>query len=126
MAISHSTTTRNALADSVGDATDAGAGAGVLVFQSAGAADLCSVPLAADAWGVAANGRITLAAPPGAGIVATAGTTTLFELRDGSAAVIVLGTVSGTSGGGDIEITNQVLAINDEITISSLTYDAAT
>lgn len=126
MAISHGVTTRNAFADQVTTDIDKGSGAGKLQLLDTGDTVLCELTLNKPSFGAASNGIITLiTAPAVTGTTVTAGTVTKFRMVDDLDAIIYQGTVTGVSGGGDLEIENDVLGIGDIVTFSSHSYTAS-
>jgi hypothetical protein len=123
MAITHPTAIRNAIADLVVDRLDLGSGtsAGRLVFLTAGAVAVATLPLSNPAFGAASAGTAT-ANSITSDTNAAGGTTTNFALRDRDATPIVQGTV-GTSGS-DINMSSVVIGAGDTVSVSSLTYTA--
>ena len=123
MAVTHSSAARSAAANAVVDLLDIGSGAnGLLVFKTAGAAEVATLGLAAPAFGAASSGVA------GAGAIAsdtnaTGGTTTKFELQNKDGTAVILGSV-GTSGQ-DINLSSVVIGGGDTVAVTSLTYTAA-
>lgn len=129
MAISHSTSARNAMADSVDDTVNAGttdAGGDFVIIESAGPTDLVSMILQDPAFGAAASGVITLAGTPLSNTADATGTADKFELRDRDNGLVVDGTVTATGGGGDVEIDNTSIASGQTVELTSLTWTAPT
>lgn len=121
MAVTHPVAVRNSITDFIVDKLDVGAGSnGSLEFQNSGSTDLCTNLLATTAFGASAAGIATAAAIAN-GTVDVAGTCDRAELRDQDVAVVILMSV-GTSGQ-DINLSSVVFAINDEVQITSLTYE---
>ena len=125
MAITHIVGVRDSFCSDVSVATEANGAAGTVVFMAA-AVDLCTVPMAVgNAWAAPSGGSMTANAFPGPGTVTVAGTTDIFEIRDAVGTLVLTGSVTGVGSGGDIEITNPVLEVNDQINVTALTYTAA-
>lgn len=123
MAITHSTTARNALADQIDTLINGGTGAGALVIiESAGPTDLVSITLQDPAFGAAASGQITANGLPLTGTAGASGTADQFEVRDGDGAVIFQGTVG--QGSGDLSLDNTNIASGQDVTINTFTYTA--
>lgn len=122
MALTHSETAQNAIADAVVDLIDAGAGAGKLkIYDSA--VLLATLTMSDPAFGPADEGTATADTITGATAVAD-GTADKFVLTDSDDNSVVEGTVSESGGGGDCIITNTDINVDDPITCSSLTYSA--
>jgi archaellin len=123
MAITHGTSARNAAADAVVDAIDAG-GAGTLQLQTSGGTLVATLTFGATAFGAASSGVATanaITADPSA----AGGTTTKGVIKSGAGTVIINFTVTATGGGGDIELNNTTIAAGSNVSLSSLTYTAA-
>lgn len=120
MAITHSTTIRNAIADLVVDAIDAG-GAGTLEFQTSGDVEVATLTFGATAFGAASSGTAT-ANSVTSDTDATGGTAAKFVIKSGGAATIISGAV-GTSGS-DINLSSLSIGAGDTVSLSSLTYSA--
>lgn len=127
MALTHVTAIRNSLADLVVDAIDVGSTdpTGDVIFQTAGDATLCIVPLANPAFGAAASGIATASGLPKEGTATGAGTATKFRVRDRNNAEVFQGTVTASGGGGDAELSSTTIAVNDVIRINTFTYTAS-
>lgn len=123
MALVHTATTRNAMADAVVDLIDVG-GAGTLVFQTSGDVEVATITFSATAFGAAAAG-IATAAGTTDDTNATGGTIAKFRIFSGGAAEIFQGTVTGIAGGGDIEITSLNITATETVSLTSLTYEAS-
>jgi len=127
MAVTHTTTVRNGIADYVVDLIDAGGGAGNLVFRITGSTaavpttEVATLAFAATAFGNAASGVAT-AATISDDTNATGGTIAFATLEDSVAAVASHCAV-GTSGS-DINLSSLVIAAGDKVSMSSLTYAA--
>lgn len=124
MAVTHPATVRNSIADGVVDQLDLGTGTteGRLVLNTSGDVEVATLNLSNPAFGAAAAGVATAAAISD-DASATGGTTTKFRLQDRDSGIIIEGSV-GTSGT-DIVLSSNVIAATDTVSISSLTYTAA-
>lgn len=122
MAVTHPTAIRNGIADHVVDQIDGG-GAGTIVFQTSGSSDIATLTFSATAFGAASSG-IATAASITDDTDCNAGTVTKFIVKSGGAATIFEGTVTATSGGGDIILSSVAIGAGDTISISALTYEA--
>ena len=122
MALTHTTATRNILADAIDTAV---AASGNLVIMTSGDAEVATIALAATAFGAASSGDITLAGVPLSDTNATGGTAALFKFETSGTTEIFRGTVTATSGGGDIELSSVTIAATDTVTITSFVYSAS-
>ena len=123
MAITHPAAVRNLVANLVVDQLDLGSGTaeGRLVFNTSGDVEVATLNLANPAFGASAAG-IATANTIADDASATGGTTTKFRLQDRDSGIIVEGSV-GTSGQ-DINLSSNIIAATDTVSISSLTYAA--
>jgi len=125
MALTHTTPSRNAVADACVDLVDAGVAdpQGDLVFMTVGDVNVALLNMSNPAFGSAAIGVATAAAiaddPSAAG-----GTIAKFKLQDRDNAEILQGSVTATGGGGDIELSSVVIAATDSVAMTSLSYAA--
>lgn len=120
MAIIHSTTIRNGMADFVVDAIDAG-GAGSLEFQTSGDVEVATLPFGATAFGAASAGTATANAVT-SDTSATGGTAAKFVVKSGAADTIFSGAVA--TSGSDINLSSLSIGSGDTVSLSSLTYSA--
>lgn len=128
MAITHSTATRNAQADATDDQVNSGTTdteGDFAVIESTGPTDLIVFALNDPAFGAAASGQITLNGTPISATAAATGTADEFEVRDKDNAKVYGGTVTGTGGGGDVEIDNTSVSSGQSAELSSHSYSAA-
>jgi hypothetical protein len=131
MAIKHVTSVRGDLADLVVDKIDVGAGSEGSLDLHAGSRDtpgslLCSIPFNDPAFGAASSGTATMVTSPTVEGQATgSGTAGMFYIRDKGDNGILRGTVGLTGSGEDLEMSNNTLAVNDYVRITSLTYTAS-
>lgn len=127
MTLIHTVGAQNACADAVVDLCDVGATdpGGDLRFRTSGDAEVAILALTATtAFGAAAAGIATASAITD-DTNATGGTIANFILQDRANAEVLEGTVTVTSGGGDIELSSIIIGAGDTISMTSLTYDAS-
>lgn len=127
MAITHNTATRNAMGDAVDDQVNAGttdAQGDFVLLESSGPTDLVEINLQDPAFGAAAAGVLTLQGTPLQNDATASGTADAFEIRDRDNAVVIDGSVTGTGGGGDVEIDNPSINSGQTVELDSLTWTA--
>lgn len=123
MAVTHPTAVRNSIADHVVDKIDAGTGAGTLEFQTSADAEVATLTFTDPAFGAASGGTATAAAIT-KDSSATGGTIAKARAKDSDANEVFACSVTGTGGGGDIELGSVVVSAGQEVSMSSLTYTA--
>ena len=122
MALSYSTTLRNNRLDEITALVDAGVGAGKLKIQTSGGASTLSTHALSDPSSPAASaGVLTLSAIADDTSADATGTAAQYVLTDDADAVIVTGSVTGTGGGGDLELSSTSITAGDTVSVSSLT-----
>jgi hypothetical protein len=121
-ALTHPTAVRNALADLVVDLIDAGAGAGTLVFQTAGDVEVATLTFSDPAFGAASGGTATANAIT-SDTDATGGTVAKARAFSSTPAEVFACAV-GTSGS-DINLSSLAVGAGDTVSMSSLTYTAS-
>jgi hypothetical protein len=122
MALTLTTNARNGACNGVVDLIDAGVGTtgGVLMIGTAAmATTLVSNMFAATAFGNAATGVATAAAISD-GTAVAAGTAAAAKIVDKAATDVITGLTVATSGA-NINLTNTTIAINDVVSITSMT-----
>lgn len=112
-----STSARNAAVNAVVDLIDAGAGAGVLIFQTSGSATLATLTMSDPAFGDATNGTATANAITSAN-PSSNGTIALFSVQDSDSNEVFSGTVN--TSGADINLNGLAVTTADTIQISAL------
>jgi len=125
MALTHIAAMRNTLADAVDAAINTGAGTEGDIIIKAGGTTLVTINFQDPAFGVAAAGVITLQGVPLNANASATGVADGFDIRDQDNAVVVSDTVTGTGGGGDIELDNTSITSGQNVEITSLTYAAS-
>lgn len=123
MAITHVTALRSALADAVDAAINTGSGTAVLRLRD-GTTTIVDFDLSNPAFGAASSGVITLADTPIAGTAEAAGDVDNFQILDRDGTLLLSGSVTATSGGGDIEVDNVSIANSQSCSLTALTYTA--
>jgi hypothetical protein len=124
MALVLTTILRDDLADQITLTIDAGPGVGALVFETSGDGEVATCDFVATSFGAAATGVITLQSTPRSDLSAVGGTIAQFSIfadNGGTPVKILEGTVTGISGGGDIEITSLVIVATEQVDLTSLT-----
>ena len=122
MAVTHGATTRTVIADAVVDRIDVG-GTGTLVFDTSGDVEVATLTFSATAFG-AASGPTATANAITADSSATGGTIAKVKLVGVTHGSVVMGSVTATGGGGDIELNSVVVSAGQQVSVSSLTYTA--
>lgn len=127
MAVTHVTALRNTLADAAVDTLDVGTtdATGDLRFLTAADAEVALLNLANPAAGAASSGTATFTAPTDdTNATGNASAVTKFELRSRDNVAQIFGSVTATSGGGDIELSNTTIGAGQTVSVTSLTYSA--
>lgn len=126
MALTHSTAIRNAVADLVVDAIDAGSGNpnGQLILLTAGDVEVATIELGDPAFGAAALGIAIAASVTSEDSSATGGAAAKFKVVDKDGTTIFSGTFGTT--GADLIGGSTVIAPGDVVDIEDgdLTYEA--
>lgn len=123
-AVTHGTTTRNAIGDAVVDRLDAGAGAGTLEFQTSGAVEVGTPTFSDPAFGNTAAGVATANAITDDSNV-TGGTIGQWVAQDSDSNAVFQGSAGLTGSGEDVELTAVALNAGDGLGVSSFQYTAA-
>jgi len=126
MAITHVVGVRNQLADLVVDAVDGGTTdtTGDLVFRTSGEVAVATLSwTATPAFGAASAGTATMNAIND-DTNAAGGTTDRFTFQDRDNAEVFRGSVTATSGGGDIELSSVAIGVGDTVSMTSFSYTA--
>lgn len=129
MALTHVTAIRNQLADLVVDAIDAGTtdtGGDIQIATAGFAAILAEIEFDDPAFGAAAAGTATMNGAPKEDSNATGGgTASVFRVRDRDNGEVFQGTVTGSGGGGDMELSSTTINNGDAVRINSFTYSSS-
>ena len=125
MAVTHVAALRDTLCNAAVDALDTGTtdAAGDLVFDTSGDVEVATLLLTNPAFG-AASSAVATAAAINDDTSATGGTTTKFVLNDRDNTDTIFGSVTATSGGGDIELSSNIISAGQTVSMTSLTYTA--
>lgn len=120
MAITLTTTARNAACDAIVDLIDVGStdANGDLIIATAGDVEVATLSFANPAFGSAVNGVATANAI-GADTTATGGTAAIFKFMNRNNAEVLRGSV-GTSGA-DLNLSSVNIGAGDTISVSSFT-----
>ena len=124
MAVTHPTAVRNGIADFVVAQLNEGTPPGKLVFQTSGDVAVATLTFATTAFGASASGTATAAAIT-SDTNAVGGTIAKVRLRNAAGTDKIIGSVTATGGGGDIELSSVVISAGQTVSLSSLTYSAA-
>jgi hypothetical protein len=120
MAVTHGSATRDLLATRI--TTDTGATGFFVIGTTGMGTDLVRCPMNATPFGAPSSGTITANAITTTAAIA-AGTAAEFEVRDAATGTMVFAGGVAVSGS-DIDLTNLTIAVDDDISVSSLTYTA--
>lgn len=125
MSLIHASDIRDGFADFFVDKIDIGTtdANGDLVYMTSGDVEVATLAMSNPAFGAAASGIATAAAITDDSS-ATGGTVAKFKLQNRDNTELVQGSVTATSGGGDIELSSVVIAATDTVSTSSMTYTA--
>jgi len=127
MALTHVAGARNAMADALVDLIDIGAtdANGDLVLMTSGDVEVVTLAMSNPAFGNAASGQAAAAAISD-DTNATGGTAALFKVQDRNNAEVFRGTVTGSGGGGDIELSGGTsVGAGTTVSMSSFSYAAS-
>lgn len=120
MAVTLTTSARNAACDAVVDLADAGAGAAHLKIYTTGLGTLlANLTMSDPAFGAAAAGVATASAISDDTSADNSGTAAAFKIEDSNTAEVLRGSV-GTSGQ-DINLNTTAITAGDTVSITSLT-----
>lgn len=120
-AVTHPTSVRNTVADTVVDLLDAGAGPGTIEFQTSGDVEVATLTYSDPAFGNAAAGTANASAIT-SDTNATGGTVAKSQHLD-SNDTEVFSTAVGTSGS-DINLSSLAVGSGDTVSMSALSYSA--
>lgn len=123
MSVTHPTAIRNALADYVVDLLDAGSGPGYIELQTSGDVEVATLVFSDPAFG-SATGGVATANTITPDTNATGGTVAKAKFFDSDNNLVFSCSVTGSGGGGDIELSSAVVSPGQTVTLTSLTYTA--
>jgi hypothetical protein len=118
---------RSAACNAVVDLVDAGTGVaqGYIKIQTSGDSDLVQIDFdTPPAFGAAVNGVATLNNAPKSGTASGTGTAAKFRVYDRDDTEIWQGTVTLTSGGGDIELDSLSITSGQDVYLNTYTHTA--
>src|SRR3990167_7704121 len=123
MAVTHPSSVRNLIVDTVVDLLEsAGTTDSQMILMASGTTALVTLTMASTAFGSASTGVATANAITN-GTVTVAGTATLGLLRTSTEQNTLCNfSVTSTGGGGDLELSSNVLSTGQTCSITSLTY----
>jgi len=121
MAITLSNPARNAAANAVVDALDAGAGAATIEYQTAANAVVATLTMSDPAFG-GADAGVATANEVADDTAATGGVVAKAVFKDGDGAEVFRLTVSSAGGGGDVIVDNTTIGSGTTVKLTSLTY----
>jgi hypothetical protein len=126
MAVIHITALRSVLADAVDNwiKTTGSANADGTLRLRESTTTVVDFPFTAG-FGAASSGIITNEDVPIEVTAAAAGVVDNAQILDRDEALVISCSVTPTGGGGDIEVTNDNIAENQDCSLESLTYEAA-
>ncbi len=127
MALTLSTSAKNASANAVVDLVDVGSAnaQGIMRIKTAqGGTTLVNINLGNPAFGDASSGTATLLGVPRTGVAVASGNAAWFDVLDCDENIIYSGTVTATGGGGDAIIDTVAIQTNDTIQLNSHTVAA--
>jgi hypothetical protein len=124
MALTHTTTVRNALADLIDDQVNAGStdASGDLVIMTSSDVTVATIVLSATAFGAASGGTITLGATTN-DTNAVGGTAAKFKFQNRNNVEIFRGTVA--TSGADLNFSSVSIGAGDTVSITSFSYSAS-
>jgi hypothetical protein len=122
-AVTHGSATRDAIANLVTNAIDAGTPPGTLQFQTSGDVQVATLTFSNDSFGAASSAVCTAAAIT-SDTSATGGTIAKARLKNAAGTDVVICSVTATGGGGDITLSSVVISAGQTVAVTSLTYTA--
>lgn len=123
MAVTHPTAVRDGIANFVVDQLDEGTPPGTLVFQTSGDVEVATLTFSTTAFGASSSGVATANAIT-QDTSATGGTVAKVRLKNAAGTDKIIGSVTATGGGGDIELNSVVISAGQAVSVTSLTYTA--
>lgn len=125
MAVTHPSSMRALITNTVAATLNGGSTFGQLVFQAAASTQLCANTFASTAFGLATTNSSGQAVANTIvdGTVLVTGTATIAVCQAATQAREAWrGSVTSTGGGGDIELSSNVLSSGQTVSMTSLTY----
>jgi hypothetical protein len=124
MAVTHPTAVRDGVCNFVCNQLDEGTPPGTLVFQTSGDVEVATLTLSNPAFGAPSSGTKT-AGSITSDTSATGGTIAKVRLKNAAGTDKIIGSVTATGGGGDIQLDSVIISAGQTVSVSSLTYTTA-
>lgn len=122
-AVTHGSAMRDAIANLVTNAIDAGSPPGTLVFQTSGDVAVATLTFGVDSFG-AASAAVCTAGTITPDSSAVGGTIAKARLKNAAGTDVIICSVTATGGGGDITLSSVVITAGQTVALTSLTYTA--
>ncbi len=122
MAITHAAATRNSLADAV--LADIGTSGKLKIYTAAKGTLLAELALSATA-GTVSGAVLTYGSISDDASANATGTAAVMEVTTSADAEVYSGTVTATSGGGDLELDSLSITSGQTVSVSSMSYTAS-
>jgi hypothetical protein len=124
MSITHVTAVRNALADVIAAAVANGSAHAARLVIRQGTTTVVTFDLASTPFGAASSGIISANSLPIETLAEANGSAVdNFRLEDKDGGLVLSGSVTATGMGGDVEVTNTNIALNQDCSLESLSYE---
>lgn len=124
MAVTHTSSMRSLISDQVTAQADVGTTQAIVSLQASASTEIVTCQMAATSFGVSSSGLSTAAAIQD-GTASTAGTVTLGQILSSTQRNEVCAfSVTSTGGGGDLELSSNVISSGQTVSITSLSYTA--
>lgn len=124
MAVTHSLAVRQGIANFVVDQLDEGTPPGKLIYRTSGDVEVATLPFNNPAFGSADGSGVCTANALTPDTSATGGTVAKATLENAAGTMKATCSVTGTGGGGDIEMSSVTVSAGQTVTQDSLTYTA--
>jgi len=125
MAVTHPSSMRSLIADTVTAQADGGSTLARLLLQDSGSTTVVTMKMASTAFGAAAAGVCTANSITNSTALLGA-TVTIGLITNSTLTTVCAFSVTSTGGGGDLELSSNVLSSGQTVSITALTYTAPT